>query len=132
MSRFVGDHLFTQSLEDWAHVLLRFLGGSEECVTGQKNKPGPALADYARHLRNSETAVGIRSKEAAEELQSASRRICHGLRIRRRRWRRNKHLHRQGVQSWPWGRIGNNFNHVLGERTFHYGKYIVFPKDPSR
>src|SRR2546428_13747792 len=79
MSRFVGDHLFTQSLEDWAHVLLRFLGGSGECVTGQKNKPGPALADYARHLRNSETAVGIRSKEAAEELQSASRRICHGF-----------------------------------------------------
>ena len=97
MSRFVGDHLFTQSLEDWAHVLLRFLGGSEECVTGQKNKPGPALADYARHLRNSETAVGIRSKEAAEELQSASRRICHGLRIPRRRWRRSKHLHGHGV-----------------------------------
>src|SRR5437763_16357888 len=132
MSRFVGDHLFTQGFVDWAHVLLRFLGGSEERVTGQENKPWPALADCAGHLGNGETAVGIRPKETAEELESASRRICHGLRIPRGRWRRrSKHLDGHGVQSSWWDRTWINFNLVFGERAFHGGGSIGFHSDTS-
>ena len=72
MSRFVGDHLFTESFGDRTHVLLRLLRRGKKSVTGQENKPRPALAYHAGHLRNGEAAVGIRPKKNAEELQGAS------------------------------------------------------------
>ena len=132
MSRFVRDHLFAESFGDRTHVLLQLLCRSKKGVTGEENKPRPALAKHSWHLRNGEAAVGIRPKKTAEELQGPGGRICHSLCVPRgRRWRRRQYRHGHGVQSAGWKTSWIDFNLVFGEGAFHGGCGIGFHRDAT-